>query len=425
MLVLVSLTLILRTLSDRQIASVQGITLQGLMTTETGVTQVQNLLVQYPGLAAQSLSNWSLENAQISPAPACGTQTNSPKRTIAVSAQDEQLIQKARQQAWISVPNQGQYRVARYTIDTTDNSAKLDIQGEFRLGRPARTSVQVKMPLEFTTPAAGIWVTAEKSNSRPIEIDQNRILDANVFIDDLSGKFDLKSYINPGTISCNKFLDGTCKSHQISISKFPKPQTKAIPADSWANKGQTIPTLLRGTTKLTLPNPSTDKADADNVYRYLVNDTLNINDSAQLIVQPTNNQKVILYLSKDLSITGTAQLNASGQAENLEIYGSSLQQSYGKRTNSQTKIVTISNTNPVNAFIYAPEADALLQGKGALKGALWVKTLKAQQIDVRSGVATITESNCLKNLEVGNANPGNSQTASIRPPQAWKRQPFR
>lgn len=423
-LVLVSLTVILRTLSDRQVSAVQGITLQGLMTTETGVTQVQNLLIKYPGLAAQPLTDWSVDNAEILPAPACGTTQKTPQPQITVSREDEQLIQKAQQQAWISVSNQGQYRVARYTIDSNDNSASLDIQGEYGFERPARTSVQVKMPLEFSTPSAGIWVTAEKSNSRPIEIDQNKTIDANVFIDDLSGQFNLKAYLNPGTISCQKFIDGTCKSHQISISKSRKPSTKAIPVDSWANKGQKIPTLLNGKTKLTLPNPSQDKADADQVYRYLVEDSLMINDSAQLIINPTNNQKVIIYLSKDLSVSGTAQINNNGQAENLEIYGSSLTQSYGKKAKSQTKIINVSNSSPINAFIYAPDADAFFTGKGALKGALWVRTLKTQNVDVNSGVPTIAESNCLKDLEVGNPNPGDSQTASIRPPQTWKRQPF-
>ncbi len=426
-LLLISMTIILRTLSDRQISNVQGLTYQSLVTAETGLARVQDLLLKYPGLAAQDgVKSWSTAIAIQPPAPSCGTKSSAS--VITLSPEDERLINSIRKQDWILVdsenPSQGQFQISSYQVGATQS--QLAVKGQFGLpGRASNTAVEVQMPLELTSPVAGIWVTADKTNPVPIVVEQDQTLAANVFFEDLSGKFDLKGFVSPTTISCKKFIDGTCKTYQFLKSTAAKPDPPEIPKDSLAtSQGATLlSSFTSNNPNLILPRPK-DKADSDNNYRYLIPQLFSLIKDQKITIKPPGNQKVIFYLANNLSITENAQLNSDGNAENFEIYGSSSQQPYGTQSKAQTGLLNLNSTQPINAFIYAPDAKATFQGPSAsLTGGLWVKQLSTLQTRARTEV--ISQSNCLKNLQVETPKPTDIKTAKIRPTQTWQRKPVR
>jgi hypothetical protein len=447
-LVLISMTIILRTLSDRQLSTVQGSTYQSLLTTETGLTRVQNLLIKYPGLAAQDgVKNWSIEVASRVPAATC----NSPKRpAIVISPDDERLINAIRDETWINIdPNdlrQGQFQASSYTVGK--EFSQLTIKGQMgQPGRTANTAVEVTMPLVFTPPPAGIWVSAapqtqtpsptstpaqtnttpaptptqSSRGSKPIAVDKDRTIAANIFVEDPQGDFDIEAYTQANN-SCSKFVDGICnKTYLFSKSTNSRPDPPAIPTTSWANRGQTIPNSLINNQNLVLPRP-TDKADADGKYRYLVDtNPLSLGGNAKLTVQP--GRRVIIYLANGLTVADPAELNSSGTAESLEIYGSSLSQNYSTKGSIRTQSLLLASSKPVNAFIYAPDAEALIQGGGSIKGAIWVRRLEISVSDPNSNASKVTQSNCFQDLQVGVPNPIGVETASIQPSQTWQRKP--
>jgi hypothetical protein len=480
-LLLVGLTMIFRSLGDRQIAYAQGATAQSLVVAETGITRIQGLLLKYPGLAANSLKDWSVEVAETPPQVACNQQSSStaagnstssgqtsdgqasdgqtpapqlpqnqtpnpqtpnaqtssaspsPSPTptpISVSFEDEKTLTRITNDTpnddWFNIGNdsrQGEFKILSY--DVVGNFGQLKIQGKVgEFIRSANSSVQVDMPLEFADPSPpGIWVSASADQPEPISIAANRSLKATVWVEDTDKSFEIDTYPK-NLMSCDKFEGGKCDTYKFQESSGSRPKPPEIKPGSEItnnpNAHQLVGTTL-GKPKLTLPQPN-DKADSDGTYRYLIQGDLSMIKDSEVIINPPQGTKVIFYLEKNMSIAGNAKLNNAGSVEGFEIYGSSSSQDYDDDSGTVTAQISLSSQNTVNAFIYAPEAEVKIQGQASLKGAIWSKTLSST--GTAANVIAVSQLDCLKDLAVGDITSGGAnQTAKVRPPKSWQRQP--
>jgi hypothetical protein len=417
-MLLVCSTLIFRSLSDQQIASAQVAAARSSAIAETGVSRVQRLLLNYPGLAAKpDVSTWTSAIAATAPTASCsGPASPAP----VVSTQDTSLIAAIAAENWINIDDantsKGQFKVLSYTISSTN--AALRVQGRMdSTSRSANSAVQAEMPLIFPSPQVpGIWVGATATlpfpvTSTPIEVITDQSLQANMYIfDDPTSSFDLATYTtyNPSKINPNKFVAPYgVAPYGAAEAPNPKPAPPTRPAGV-----PVMPLNLASPTTLLLPRP-TDFLIAGK-YRYFIQNDLNLSDQAQVILSP--GARVVFYLEKNLNISDQAKLNNSGSPENLEIYGSSQILDYSTPADSVfTTAVDIASTNAVNAFIYAPQAKtSLTQGK--LNGAVW----SSEFYSSHPSPAIAVEEKCLRGLEVS---PTSVTTANLRPVQSWERKP--
>lgn len=136
-----------------------------------------------------------------------------------------------------------------------------------------------------------------------------------------------------------------------------------------------LPTAPSGATNLgdiggsmTLPNGGTLIDDA---YHYIVGN-INLTGSNTLTINTSPTARVYLYVTGNISMGGSTAITHSGLASDFRIYGNPAD---SNDSNDQTFTLN-GGANTTNVFIYAPDATVGINGGSSnpdLSGAVWAK----------------------------------------------------
>lgn len=120
-MILVGMTMVMRSQGDQITASAQKATARSLGTAETGVTRVQSLLSKYPLLATSTLvnigsssSSWQQVHST-NPTTACASAGGTSSEVSSYHLKDSVS------EGWISLDSQSRFRVTRYVYEPKDN----------------------------------------------------------------------------------------------------------------------------------------------------------------------------------------------------------------------------------------------------------------------------------------------------------------
>jgi hypothetical protein len=361
-IILVGLTMVVRSQGDRVTAINQKSTTKSLGVTEAGIARVQALLKRYPILSAQPSTVWDSTSTASSVSAGCNASTPSSTPTT----EESKLIDRSRDANWLNLndtaPNWrelGEFRVVSYQPNTPSSGiSTLIVEGRARSENSAATStnstsitfgnsttaLEIQFPINASgsTGHSGIWV---QSSSDPIDISTDGSINASVCVKGAS--FD-PGKINPNKLENNgaaikSIYDGTVPT--IAASSTPLPPLPAPPAYAYRLPPidisschivlPRIPTTSRtngltgtncsgadkfGVAYTTTFNKTTD-IPTSGIYSYLVDGTTSASatdnngssggdsiklSSGRLIIDPPTGTKVVLYVRGNVSLSGTS-----------------------------------------------------------------------------------------------------------------------
>lgn len=379
-MILIAITMVLRSQGDQVTASAQKATGQGLSVAETGITRIQALFKQNSTLASKHYDSktgtdeWGTLYTT-GPAALCVDLTNPIPGVVGTNDT----------KGWIPITEPddsdkiiGHFKIVKYTPNISSGVGTLEVLGTTDIdtdtlqdegipqGVVSSLSVQIPYSTSSATTPPGLWAAtlAAVGDDGTIGSTDQKI-DGNVLTQDCNvpaANFDPTKNFPPAN------PDGRTVS---SAPYIPFPTLPALPAEVL-----TVTTL--GTGNVTLPDDfpgAVDPVNAD-TYSYLV--PLISVDS--LTVSP--GKKVRLYVQGNIDIRNNAGI--SGETNSLQIYGSNAAGINGTAVNYSlddaqhtTTEIALSGDANIHAFIFAPAAIAGETGvgvSGVFNGSIWVKS---------------------------------------------------
>lgn len=381
-MILVGMTMIARSQNDQITASAQKATASGLGVSEAGVTHVQSFLNKYRGFSTKSYP-WSAHLTE------SGYMTSNCVSSSTVKAETEALND------WITLPGgTNRFKVVSYTPPTAaEGNGTLVLQGQARQETTVKSTSQlvVNIPVRrdlnpaFRTP--GLW--AERFNLGGNKVYSDVVIDPSCTITEAqktSNIFAATSGTTPQII-------------QDPSMTLPPP----LPVPSNAITLSAITNSLRLPRSSDVPNAKSDPSQPNDTYVYRVQASSgdSINLSGQQALQITPGKKVTLYLDGNVRTQGSGvklghncydfgpegslttpnpptsyssdspnsdgipdsntEIVAGCKPFNFQIYG-------GVNTTS----IVFGGGNVVDAFIFAPNANAGVNGGAQIRGSIWV-----------------------------------------------------
>ncbi|QDZ38811.1 hypothetical protein FRE64_01985 [Euhalothece natronophila Z-M001] len=339
---LVGLTMIGRS-SDEQMRSIsQAQTSQALASAETGVTRVMNFLNNVRPLANRNLDEWENRYDEVGDiARACGEDI-------------DDILNAYTGNNWIDINNgRDRFRVNDYQYLGGEGLLSIEAQANFNQN-PSSAALDVTIPVQPVEDGApGLYVNKANLSNNQIE--------GNLLLRDC----DLDS--EDSDINLENIKKGDAKADPLA--EFP-PLPKLPDVYNEFNNGITSSSFSGNDRTLQLPR-SDDKADANNVYHYLLGTTGGNNGNSinlrgggrEIIITP--GEKVRFYLQGNVDMKGNARLIhdcddvKDCKPENFQIYGGDGSDTY---KDGKTKSFCLSGGSTVDAFIFAPEANVAVNG---------------------------------------------------------------
>lgn len=373
-MLLVGVTMIVRSQEDTVTASAQKATTDSLGVAETGITRVQSLLKRFPKMAQNYKSNWSTLYTNLSSINDC---LNKTQYSDIVTNIDN----------WIKVDSsdlqKGEFKILSYSY--TGNAGTLRVAGRATSengsantsAANATTYLEVNIPVVPVAdfPIPGLWA-------------KNYSMGNN----DVSGNILVSGCSIPSGVSTANIVSGTGSLNANASIEFPP--LPSLPSINFPP----VPTQLPGvpligyyqisaiTSPITLPR-DTDVAGSDGVYRYLVNkdgsgNSIALNGNASQALTITVSKKVTLYLQGNINMSGSSRIIHTGALpSNFQIYGSDGGANYKNATDTNsytTTSITLSGNTSASMFIYAPKATVGVNGGGSqpstITGSVWANT---------------------------------------------------
>jgi Tfp pilus assembly protein PilX len=260
---LISLSIIVRSHSDNETASAQRSNVRGLNAAEVGMERFQSLINQYRGIA---------KYPAFGAAPSWQSPTGISTLSSNCSSGSATDISTAATTNWQAIDptdsNKGQYRLVSYTYDASAKQGALIVEGRNSLN-PSTTRLEIKIPVILTaSPVPGLWV---------------------------------KESLDTGTVQAN--LWGSCSSDpfKATASGYTMTRTGLAMPNPPAKPVAAIKTLS-GVSGVTLPRPEdiSSKANVDpttGVYQYAV-------DSISESFTVTPGKKVHLWVEGNINLQG-------------------------------------------------------------------------------------------------------------------------
>jgi hypothetical protein len=361
-IILVGLTMVVRSQGDRVTAIAQKSTAKSLGVTEAGIARIQALLKRYPILSTQPSTAW--DSTLTSSAASGGCSTSTPSSTP--TTEESKLIDRSREAKWLNLndtaPNWrelGEFRVVSYQPNTPSAGiSTLIVEGRARSENNATTStsstsitvgnstaaLETQFPINpsASTGRPGIWV---QGSSDPIDISTDGTLNASVCVKGSSfdsGKINTNKLEKTGAV-IQSIYDGTVPTVAASsatLPPLPAPPAYAyrlppidvsscnivLPRISTASRTNGLTgTDCSGSDKFgvaytTTFNQTTD-TPTSGIYSYLVDGTTSDSatdntgspggdslklSSGRLIIDPPTGTKVVLYVRGNVSLSGTS-----------------------------------------------------------------------------------------------------------------------
>jgi hypothetical protein len=389
-MILVGLTMAIRSQSDVALSSTQKVTSRALAAAEVGVSRYQYLLNTVRDLAKEDFNPTNLASTYTStPSPSCPPSNINDGIIADIYAGDPD------NEYWIPVDStqstNGQYKLISYDYTPTNppvgdfpppgtllGIGKLTVKGRVNGNdntsvRTSTAQLQVEIPVRQTdhktVPVPGVWIDS------PTDTDgtQNNTIAGNVLVAHCA---------NDGTSSASsvQFPANSSYVAQYTSASIPdvpdQPATGVIPLS--ISSSVTLPRPARTETTGNGGNAVTIDLPADipipsyrglsNVHVYSIAGDITDN-SVTITVTP--GEKVIIFLAGSVTGNGfnidhTCGTTPGCVATNVQIFGTG--------TSGE---ICLNGNNIVEAFILAPKYTVGVAGSGnsgGFKGAIWADT---------------------------------------------------
>jgi hypothetical protein len=152
-IMLISLSIIVRSHSDNETALAQRSNVRGLNAAEVGIERFQSLINRYRGIA---------KYPAFGTAPSWQSPTGISTLSSNCSSGNATDISNAATTDWQAIDptdsNKGQYRLVNYTYDASTKQGALIVEGRNNLN-PSTTRLEIKIPVVLAaSPVPGLWV---------------------------------------------------------------------------------------------------------------------------------------------------------------------------------------------------------------------------------------------------------------------------
>lgn len=358
-MLLVSVTMIVRSQGDQVTASAQKATFQSLGVAETGITQVESFLG----------NNRRFINK------------NHPWTTSLESLKDPcisgDLYDKANKfNDWITVGSgTDRFQVISYT--PTNKEAILVLEGQARQGSTVKstTRLQAKIPFDQTT---------KPSFNPPGAWAENFGLGNNEILGDV-----MDAACPPGSLSSSELSNIKGKVNNDAALFLPLPLTVPNLCTVGLVYGATCGarSLSAITNDLTLPDIThTPNVNGEYVYYVNVNvsgtNSIELGGNSKLIIKP--DKKVTLYLQGNINTQGggvkighncyDSITTPDGEPDGTTQVPGCTPDSFQIYGGTGTTSIIFGGSNTVDAFIFAPKAvDSGVNGGAQIRGSIWIK----------------------------------------------------
>lgn len=433
-MILLVVTMGVRTQEARTGATRQVQTNESLGVAETGITRTISLLKKYPVNVEKDINDWTAEediaNNNIFSETCSDNGGSSTDGSSEVSEEDMEKLQEGQ---WIPIdldnPSKGQYKLLEYSYNQAEQVSTIKVQGQAVTSdtATANTVIEVQLSTQTVNPSdnnpsniPGIWV--DDKLSTPIDVSTDGSLNANILVKNTNCTLPEPSKISEDKLekengAIKPIYNGslpTVLANPSSLPSLPSPPNHAytiepidasncyivLPRISSSDRSTGVPTDGTNCDKSEIKSDFehiTSDTPTNGIYSYLIESTGSTGDSiklsnSQLIIDPPPNTKVVLYVRGNILISGTggdqsrattcigtstkvsSYLNKD-EANKLEIYGADAS---GGTWGSGYKMekINVSDTTMISAFIYAPTATVDIS-QGQIKGSVWAKEFKA------------------------------------------------
>jgi hypothetical protein len=384
-LMLLSLSMIVRSQSDSVASVTQKTTVRGQNAAETGISRIQALLTTYRSIATYPACNsWSTTNTTCSDTGTSYSWKNlSPSlaefsSSCSGSSTSASTVRGFANRVWRNIDSgdasKGQYRLVDYTY--SGSTGTLTVEGRVNQSDSPTTSVT---RLTATIPV----VAPSKADAVP-----GLWIKEGTFTDMGNDKINGNIIANAATFPTGSNQPTTANLYDTSTQSLLAickniPATPSLPSSGYID--------LTGDSTgpwTTLPrsgdspyNNTSDPSDKRNGrYLYLVK---NLVKSGNATITITAGKDVDLYVQGNIYLSGNPDINPSGNSQQLRIYGNttttgtSTQYGCASGATCPTTLASFNGTGTIKAFVLAPAATGNVNGggntNGNFKGSLWIK----------------------------------------------------
>lgn len=386
-MLLVGVTMILRSQDDQVTASAQKATDRALGAAETGITRYQSLINNSRVIATYNNTDWASASTITNVENPCTDESETTK------------VQDSANTSWQYVDDtnattkktKGQYRLISYTYQPNSDVAAHQAPGTGRLiveGRIGQidndsgsaspgvstgiTRLQVEIPVKAeSTKVPGLWV-----NNNKITYMANDKVNGDILINSCPPA--------TGATSANLYDPSTQK---VIAKSLTLPDTPSLPSSYYT---------LTDDNEIWSSFPRVgDTPGSDGYYHYLVDKLVNPKGNSEITIQ--SGKKVIFYVKGNVDLSGNPDINpdlnkTSGNLPSqFQIYGNTYTSvsttKYGCATGTTlgsgcpTLTAHFNGNGTMKAFFHAPEAVGSVNGggntNGNFKGSIWIKDWNA------------------------------------------------
>lgn len=397
-MLLVGVTMIVRSQGDQVTASAQKATARSLGTAETGITRVQAFLNKYPYFIKFSSTRWTDTDVIDGAANAFVKAQNLGCSTVAGTKTSITADLNALLPGWKSVDtgdsSKGEFQIRSYAPNGTLTVDGRNPQGASTALQVIIPSTSVPLPPSMRPPSPpGLFLN--KSN-----LTRNQTVNGKMWLngcnDDKTAPTNFDGTSSPTRetdIEAPRPPNGFTVSSSTSLPNLPPLPSLApatLPSGGAPTQNYYIARYNPDSGTATSLPPTLPTADdianypsgtqKDGSYAYRLSSI-----TSALNIEP--GKKVTIYLTGNIDIGGNTQVNA-GSPSDLKIFGSKNGAfcpnglPVGTATGCSTTAVELDGTSAIRSYLFAPAATAGLKGGGNSErfyGSVWVN-----QWDMRS-----------------------------------------
>jgi hypothetical protein len=387
-LILLCITMIVRSQSDSVASVTQKTTVRGQNAAEIGVSRIQELLTTYRSIAVYPACNtWSSTDTTCSDTGTAYSWKNLPtgltELNCPLSSTGYSTVPNFATRGWQNIDSsdasKGQYRLVDYTY--SDSTGTLTVEGSVNQGDAPTTSVArltatipvIAPSLENNVP--GLWI----SDGTFTKMGDDKV-NGNIVANTCT-------FPTGGNQATTANLYDPATQSLLAINKG-MPDTPSLPTSGYydltgSNPWQVLP--RSGDAAYSNTSNAGDKRNGR--YLYLVKDLVK---SGNASINISSGARVDLYVQSNINLNGLAAINPSGTSAQLRIFGnttSGTTPKYGcvSGATCPTTLASFNGTGTINAFILAPAATGNVNGGGStngnFKGSLWVKNWNSSSSD--------------------------------------------
>ena len=412
LMLLIGLTMVLRSQRDRMTNSSQNTVVQAQAISESGIAIEQNFINANRSIAtSNACNNWNPDGSCDDTTGTSWATTTSPPIIAAAATRVWQDISS-------SDPTQGQYRLIDYTFSNaapppgTLGTGTLVVEGRVKQigsgptapSNTATSTIRLSMTMNVVTATAsgfpGLWV---QTGTRTSASGSAAVKTA--FQDSSPGGAATTNLSNPASV----LAQATSISATPGLGFPPLPGGGVFIPPPTGSGVYAIPggISLSGSNTMTLPQ-SGDTPNSSNVYTYNIGSSgnvINLSGSSSITVGTGSGDTVALYLNGGLQVSGGTAIKVTPRSKMILYVNGGVQMSGGSSfpaiinnnadgslggvQNAQiyvygSQTIQLSGSSNMSAFIFGPNSAVQMSGSTNFSSAVWANSWNA------SGSASVT-----------------------------------